>query len=124
MRAQDNLLSSLVHQLQAILSPGAVALSLDTEVAFAVGEEEVVEDNFVKKLSGQLDNLLRLSPLYGILVAVGLEVVHLADSVGDTTCNLNTLVLEELDDFLHLGLVDDKLVAVSLEIDLVNLYLI
>ena len=121
---EDYILCRLVHQLKTILGPGPIAFGLDAEVALTVGEEEVVQYNLVKEACREFYDLLCEGTLFGVGVAEGFERVALVDGVGDAAGDLYALILEELDDLLHLVLFDDEQVAMGLQVDFIDLYLV
>ena len=71
--AKHYVLRRILHQFQAVLRPVPIPFGSDAVLALAVMEEEIVQDDLVKKARRIFRNLPGLCPLDRIAVAVGLE---------------------------------------------------
>ena len=121
--AYNQVAPGLVHQFKPVLSPASVPLCLDFDVFLAAGEEEVVQQEFVKMARSVLRHLLHPGPVLGIGVAECLKVIGLAYGIGDAACHFNALLLKESFGFIKRGVIHQQHVAVSLKIDLVHIQL-
>jgi hypothetical protein len=123
-RAEHQVLADLAHGLQPILAPGAITLGGDVGRAFRRIEEEVVEDHLVEMLGGQAHGLLAFGPVGGLFVVEGAELAALAAGrQGDPAGHGDAAFLEPALDLFDLRVAGEVVVAIDLQIDLVEMQL-
>ena len=123
----DEVFRDLLHQCQAELLPGSVALGLAAIVAGAVGEEEIVNDKLIVESRDVFHGLLQMIAHPVVAVAVGVEqaltaLVRLAlagDGGGDAAGHFNVVFMEQVDAAGQLLARNQAVVAIGLEIHLV-----
>ena len=94
-RVDHQFLCSFSHELQTVLGPGQIPLGLDAQFAFAIGEEKVIEDNFVEMSRRILCDFLHPFPVFGVRVAKCLITVTLVDRIGDPSRNFDASCLKK-----------------------------
>ncbi len=122
-RPDDQVAGGFVHQTEAEIGPALLPLRPDAALALAVGEKEVVEDDFVEQAGRELDHLPDLVPVLGVTVAVGLEAVALVDRQGDAARDLEPPFPEKFRGVFHRLRIRDDRVPVRFQVNLVDLHL-
>src|SRR5580704_12709664 len=97
----DEVARDFVHGLEAEVGPTLVALGSDVGGLLGVGEEEVVENDFVKESGGHLRDMLHVSPVFGLGVSEGGELAIVVVGKTDGAGDLDALRGEELLDLTH-----------------------
>ena len=124
-RPDDEVLCGVCHQFETVLRPAFVAFARDTKFAFAIDKEKIVEDNLVEIFCSVLSYLLDSLSLLGIAVAESLEAIRFAEGVGDSACCFDASVVKKfLRDFESLAIDEIACIAVSFEIDFVDMNLL
>ena len=111
------------HEAKAIVGPAFAALCGNLVVVLQVDEEEIVKNEVVEEPGRIFGNLFHLLPLLHACIAIGFEVGRLRAGVGDATAHLETFFPKEL---LHLRngfFRNGESVAVSLNVDFVEINL-
>ena len=121
-----DLVGELLHQAQAVVLPGLVALGLDAHLAPAGGEEEVVQDDLVKHARKLAHDALVLLAVAGIGVAERVVIGGLALPIHelggrDAARGLDAVLLEERLDLPQALGRDVHHAAVVLDVDLVQM---
>ena len=122
-RSHDVVACHTVEQIGAELAPGLIALRLDAEVVFAVGEVVVVQHDLIEKSSRTLDDVLNDGQMLRVAVAETLPALTHTSTpvVRDTSGNLDAFGAEELDGRFECLVFRVSHVTEGLDIDLVKL---
>ena len=120
-RAEDELLADLAHLVEPILGPATGAAGGDVGVALRGVEEEIVEDHLVEMMGDQADGALAFGAVGGAFIIERAELAALAaGGEGDPARSLDAVRLEPGLDPLELVVGGEDMVAIGLDIDLVE----
>ncbi len=123
-RPQHQVGGDFAHLFKAILRPRLVALGGDVGVRLRRIEEEVVHDDFVEVTRRGFHRLLAFGAVLGVFIVESAELAACtAGRQRHTARYLDALGLEFLLDRLRLGIRQKVVVAIDLQIDLVERHL-
>jgi len=120
----DERAGDFVHLLRAELRPALRPFGEDAAVALAVGEEEIVQHDFVEVPGSELGHHLHFVPVRRSAVAVGLKAVRFVDGQSQGPGHRDPPARQELLQRRHLGFGGQLGVARRFEVDLVHLDLL
>ena len=122
-RANDKIARDFVHRFEAEVGPAHVAFGGDVGGRLRVGEEEIVEDDFVEELRRQFGDVFHVSAVFRLGVGEGRELAVVDVREANRAGDFDTLIGKEL---LHVGdqlRVGQLAAAICFEIDLVDVQL-
>ncbi len=123
-RGDHQVTGGFFHQFQAVLRPALLPLGRDTEIAFAAGEEKVIEDQLVEIAGGIFNDLPHLGPVFRVGIAKGFKPVAFVNGKGDASGSFHTPGFEKGFCLVKGFLVDDHQVAVGLQVNFIHCHLV
>ncbi len=122
-RVQDQFNCCILHQFQAVFCPAFFFFCRDTQVAFTIGEEEIIQDDFIKKTGCVGGYLLYFCTVVGIGITERFKIVAFVDGIGDATRHFNAPVPEKVNRCFQCFFINHQQIPVGFQVNLIHMNL-